>query len=109
MILWCLKKTSNVQNELGLNELGHSKVYTEYQVFAYTKYKRNQVEHDYLLPSQHTVSGHHRLISETPFKWRFAGGLMLAYFSMFTGAVCESICTYVQVPVFISTCLPFYM
>ena len=30
--------------------------------------------------SQHTVLGHHRLASETPFKWCFAGGPMKARF-----------------------------
>ena len=30
------------------------------------------------LPSQHSMSGHHRHASETPFKWRFAGGPMMA-------------------------------
>ena len=29
-------------------------------------------------PSQHTVSDHHRLVSETPFEWRFARGSMEA-------------------------------
>ena len=35
-------------------------------------------------PSQHAVSGHHRPSSETPFKWRFAGGPIVARFSMFS-------------------------
>ena len=30
------------------------------------------------LPSQHTMLGHHRPASETPFKWRFAGGPVMA-------------------------------
>ena len=30
------------------------------------------------LSIQHLVSGHHRIASETPFKWRFAGGSMVA-------------------------------
>ena len=30
------------------------------------------------LPSQHSLSGHHQHASETPFKWRFAGGSMMA-------------------------------
>ena len=30
------------------------------------------------LPSQHTMLGHHQHASETPFKWYFAGGPMLA-------------------------------
>ena len=30
------------------------------------------------LPSQHSILGHHRYASETPFKWRFAGGPMMA-------------------------------
>ena len=30
------------------------------------------------LPSQHSMFGHHWHASETPFKWRFAGGLMMA-------------------------------
>ena len=29
------------------------------------------------LPSQHSILGHHRPASETPFKWRFAGGPMM--------------------------------
>ena len=32
------------------------------------------------LPSQHLTLGHHRHPSETPFKWRFAGGPMMARF-----------------------------
>ena len=32
------------------------------------------------LPSQHSTLGHHRHPSETPFKWRFAGGPMMARF-----------------------------
>ena len=30
------------------------------------------------LPSQHSMLGHHRHASETPFKWRSAGGPMMA-------------------------------
>ena len=30
------------------------------------------------LPSQHAMLGHYRLASETPLKWRFAGGPMVA-------------------------------
>ena len=30
------------------------------------------------LPSQHSMLGHHRLASETPFKWRLAGGPVMA-------------------------------
>ena len=30
------------------------------------------------LPSQHSMFGHHRHASETPFKWRFADGPMVA-------------------------------
>ena len=30
------------------------------------------------LPSQHSILGHHRHASETPFQWRFAGGPILA-------------------------------
>ena len=30
------------------------------------------------LPSQHSMLGQHRPASETPFKWRFAGGPMFA-------------------------------
>ena len=30
------------------------------------------------LPSQHSMLGHQRPASETPFKWRFAGGPMMA-------------------------------
>ena len=29
------------------------------------------------LPSQHSMLGHHRLASETPFKWRVAGGSVM--------------------------------
>ena len=29
-------------------------------------------------PSQHSMLGHHRHASETPFKWRVAGGPMMA-------------------------------
>ena len=32
------------------------------------------------LPSQHSTFGHHRHPSKTPFKWRFAGGPMMARF-----------------------------
>ena len=30
------------------------------------------------LPSLHSMLGHHQHASETPFKWRFAGGPMMA-------------------------------
>ena len=30
------------------------------------------------LPSQHSMLGHHQHARETPFKWRLAGGLMMA-------------------------------
>ena len=30
------------------------------------------------LPNQHSILGHHRHASETPFKWRFAGGPMIS-------------------------------
>ena len=30
------------------------------------------------LPNQHSIFGHHQHASETPFKCRFAGGLMVA-------------------------------
>ena len=30
------------------------------------------------LPIQHSMLGHHRRASETPFQWRFAGGLLMA-------------------------------
>ena len=33
------------------------------------------------LPSQHSMVGHYRHNSETPFQWRFAGGPMMAHFS----------------------------
>ena len=32
------------------------------------------------LPWQHSMLGHHRPTSETPLKWRFAGGSMMARF-----------------------------
>ena len=32
------------------------------------------------LPSQHSMVGHNRHASETPFQWRFAGGPMMANF-----------------------------
>ena len=31
------------------------------------------------LPSQNSILGHYRHASETPFKWRFAGGPMMAH------------------------------
>ena len=31
------------------------------------------------LPSQHSMLSHHRYTSETPFKWRFAGVLMMEW------------------------------
>ena len=31
------------------------------------------------LPIQHSVLGPHRSTSETPFEWRFAGGLLMAH------------------------------
>ena len=37
------------------------------------------------LPSQHTVMGRYRPISETPFEWRFTGGPIVAHFNMATG------------------------
>ena len=35
------------------------------------------------LPSQHSMLGYHRPASETPFKWRFAGGPMMALFKCY--------------------------
>ena len=37
------------------------------------------------LPSQHSTCGHHRPapVSKTPFKWRFAGGPMMARFKCY--------------------------
>ena len=35
------------------------------------------------LPSQHSMLGHHRPASETPFRWRFAGGPMKAHFQWY--------------------------
>ena len=32
------------------------------------------------LPSQHSVVGHYRHASQTPFQWRFARGSMMAHF-----------------------------
>ena len=32
---------------------------------------------NHLLPSLHSMSGHHRHASEMPFKWHFAGGSMM--------------------------------
>ena len=31
------------------------------------------------LPIHHSMLGHHRPASETPFKWRFAGGPLMAH------------------------------
>ena len=33
------------------------------------------------LPIQHSMLGHHQHTSETPFKWRFTGGLMMPAYS----------------------------
>ena len=41
--------------------------------------------HGEQISSQHTVLGHHRPTSETPFEWRFADGPMVARFFRFTG------------------------
>ena len=32
------------------------------------------------LPSQHSMVGHYRHASETPFQWRFAGGPTMSHF-----------------------------
>ena len=39
---------------------------------------------DLELPSQHTVTGHRRPTSETPFKWHFAGELTMTRFHVLT-------------------------
>ena len=49
----------------------------------YGIYLKNNKYHDY--PSQHSMLGHHRPASGTPFEWRFAGGPMVARLQMFTG------------------------
>ena len=36
-------------------------------------------------PSQHIILGHYHPASETPFKWRFAGGATEDRFYVFTG------------------------
>ena len=38
------------------------------------------------LPRQHSMLGHHRHASETPFKMRFAGGPMMARFCVVFGS-----------------------
>ena len=38
-------------------------------------------------PGHHTMSGHYRPTSQTPFEWRFAGGPIVARFYMLTGKV----------------------
>ena len=35
---------------------------------------------DHVENSQHSMFGHYWLASETPFKWRFAGGLIMTRF-----------------------------
>ena len=37
------------------------------------------------LPSKHSMLGHHRHASETPFKWRFAGGPMMDHLKWYLG------------------------
>ena len=36
-------------------------------------------------PSQHSMLGHHRPVSETPFKWCFTDGPMMTRFEFYTG------------------------
>ena len=36
-------------------------------------------------PIKHSMLGHHRSASETPFKWRFSGGQIKAHFYMYIG------------------------
>ena len=39
------------------------------------------------LPSQHSMLGHHWHASETPFKWRFAGGPMMTLFYWYLDSI----------------------
>ena len=39
---------------------------------------RDPLKNPKLLPSQHSMLGYHRPASETPFKWCFAGGPLMA-------------------------------
>ena len=39
--------------------------------------------HKATVPSQNSMLGHHRHVSKTPFKWRFAGGPMMARFQFY--------------------------
>ena len=47
-----------------------------FRLIPLIKFPRNNAR------TQHTVSGHCRPTSETPFKWRFACGPILAWFCM---------------------------
>ena len=43
------------------------------------------------LPSQHSLSGYHWPASKTPFKWRFAGGRMMAcFFAVYGSSILPS-------------------
>ena len=43
------------------------------------------------IPYNDIEVGHHRLASETPFEWRFAGGPMVDRHSMLTGIIIEAL------------------
>ena len=42
------------------------------------------------LPSQHSLSGYHWPVSETPFQWRFAGGPMMAHLKWYLDPLSSS-------------------
>ena len=44
------------------------------------KEQEKTAKNDFLHPSQQTVLGHYRPVSETPFEWRFACGPIVASF-----------------------------
>ena len=50
-----------------------------------TRKSRFQIAHPTSQPSQHKKEGHHQHASETPFKWRFAGGPFVARYCVLAG------------------------
>ena len=54
---------------------------TKYRVSL--QYWSGSLEKSQKLPSQHSMLGNHRHANETPFKWRFAGGPIMAWLSLY--------------------------
>ena len=78
MFIYVLKLSTIGGNKEYLSiRIGMVSIFFSYKLILYFRYKHlvDEGEERTQIPIK---VGHHRCTSETPFKWRFSGGLMLA-------------------------------